>query len=59
MLICHSRDQIQKFPDLFDAIGKAKEELGIEQVALSQTTLEEVFMELGQEKKKRKKRKRN
>ena len=33
------RDQTETFPDLFDAIGKAKEELGIEQAALSQTTL--------------------
>ena len=51
------RDQIQTFPDLFDAIGKAKEELGIEQVALSQTTLEEVFMELGRKEKEEEEKK--
>ena len=49
------RDKTPTFPDLFTALNENKENLGIEQVALSQTTLEEVFMELGKKEKRRKK----
>ena len=38
-------------------LSGAKEELGIEQVALSQTTLEEVFMELGRKEKEEEEKK--
>ena len=51
------RDKTPTFPDLFTALNENKENLGIEQVALSQTTLEEVFMELGKKEKEEEKKK--
>merc|ERR1711871_1789816 len=51
------RDKTPTFPDLFTALGENKEKFGIEQVALSQTTLEEVFMELGRKEEEEEKKK--
>ena len=45
------REKAAKFPGLFTALAAEKESLGVEQFAISQTTLEEVFLEL--EKKER------
>jgi ABC-type multidrug transport system ATPase subunit len=41
--------ETSKFPDLFTDLQNKKDELNLEQVALSMTTLEEVFLKLGQE----------
>jgi len=51
------RDKTPAFPDLFTALGENKEAFGIEQVALSQTTLEEVFMELGRKEEEEERKK--
>lgn len=40
-----------RFPDLFDAIDKNKNSLQIFSVGLSETTIEEVFMKMFEEKK--------
>merc|ERR1711871_810888 len=40
------REEAKNFPALFSALAAEKESLGIEQFAISQTTLEEVFLEL-------------
>lgn len=48
--------ETSKFPALFTELEEKKEELGINQLALSMTTLEEVFLKLGElddEKKKK------
>ena len=40
-------NETSKFPKLFDELESRRSELGIEQLALSMTTLEEVFLQLG------------
>ncbi len=40
--------ETDKFPALFDELEERRDALGIEQLALSMTTLEEVFLKLGQ-----------
>merc|ERR1711871_1310450 len=49
--------ETSKFPDLFADLQSKKEELNLEQVALSMTTLEEVFLKLGQQEEEEQKRK--
>jgi ABC-type multidrug transport system ATPase subunit len=41
--------ETDKFPALFEELEARREELKIEQLALSMTTLEEVFLQLGKE----------
>ena len=45
------REKATYFPTLFSAIAAEKENLGVEQFAISQTTLEEVFLELEKKEK--------
>merc|ERR1711968_382826 len=52
------RDKATYFPTLFSAFAAEKENLGIEQFAISQTTLEEVFLELEKKEKEEKEKKR-
>ncbi|XP_065331487.1 phospholipid-transporting ATPase ABCA1-like isoform X2 [Cloeon dipterum] len=41
-------NQVDKFPKLFDALEKSKDELGIASIGVSVTTMEEVFLKVGE-----------
>ncbi|XP_065332523.1 phospholipid-transporting ATPase ABCA1-like [Cloeon dipterum] len=41
-------NKVDKFPELFDVLEKYKDELGIESIGVSVTTMEEVFLKVGE-----------